>query len=148
MRAGKKPTHLLKVKQRDGDGKTTVGVGWLNEDGSMSLALNPCVVLSWTDNVMINAFPVELEKDEEPPPRATPTSRAQPAAKRQLTPFRENPRVVVPQRFQKGHDFREVDVDTGVSFQRCAKCALAVAVNDPFDGIVVDNPCPEASHGQ
>jgi hypothetical protein len=56
---GRPPTHLLKVKERDGKGKTTIGVGWLNEDGSMSIALNPCVALTSHDDVMINLFPVD-----------------------------------------------------------------------------------------
>ena len=33
-RAGRPPTHLLKVKERNGNGKSTIGVGWLNKDGS------------------------------------------------------------------------------------------------------------------
>jgi hypothetical protein len=60
----KKPTHLVKVKERNGKGKATIGVGWLNEDGSMTLSLNPCVVLSWKDDVFINAFPVEFPEDK------------------------------------------------------------------------------------
>ena len=58
----KSPTHVLKVKQRDGKASGRVGVGWLNEDGSMTLSLDPCVVLSWKDDVMINAFPVEFRE--------------------------------------------------------------------------------------
>ena len=38
--SGKKPTHVLKVKEREGNGKTTIGVGWLNDDGSMSISLH------------------------------------------------------------------------------------------------------------
>jgi hypothetical protein len=60
--SGKKPTHVLKVKEREGNGKTTIGVGWLNDDGSMSISLHPCVILTWKDNVMINLFPVDGEK--------------------------------------------------------------------------------------
>lgn len=48
---------MLKVKVKGSDAHNTVGVGWLNEDGSMSLSLRPCVVLSWQDNVSITAFP-------------------------------------------------------------------------------------------
>jgi hypothetical protein len=29
---------------------------------SMSLSLDPCVVLSWKDDVVINAFPVEFKE--------------------------------------------------------------------------------------
>ena len=60
--SGKKPTHVLKVKEREGNGKTRIGVGWLNDDGSMSISLHSCVILTWKDNVMINLFPVDGEK--------------------------------------------------------------------------------------
>lgn len=58
----KKPTHLLKVKERDGNHKGTIGVGWLNNDGSISIALNPCTCIQWTDDVTINLFPVEFKE--------------------------------------------------------------------------------------
>jgi hypothetical protein len=51
------PTHVLKVKERRGSAKGEVGVAWLNEDGSLHVILNPCVVLSWNDDVHITLFP-------------------------------------------------------------------------------------------
>lgn len=57
-----KPTHILSVKQRKGEGRGKIGVGWLNEDGSMSVSLNPCVVLSSNDDVIITLFPVDQEQ--------------------------------------------------------------------------------------
>jgi hypothetical protein len=44
----KKPTHDLKVVLNDGTTGTT-GAGWQNEDGSVSIQLDPCVVLDRRD---------------------------------------------------------------------------------------------------
>jgi hypothetical protein len=55
----KDPTHVLKVKEKPpGKTVTHAGRGWLNEDGSMSIQLNPCIVLSSRDEVFITLFPV------------------------------------------------------------------------------------------
>ena len=51
------PTHVLKVKDRNGSVKGEAGVAWLNEDGSLHIILNPCVVLAWNDNVHLTLFP-------------------------------------------------------------------------------------------
>jgi hypothetical protein len=56
---GRKPDFKLRIKQRDGDYSTTAGVGWENRDGSISIMLNPCVVLSHADNVFIGLFRIE-----------------------------------------------------------------------------------------
>lgn len=59
------PTHILKVKERNGQRKCNVGVGWQNEDGSISIQLNPCVVLSSRDDVYISLFPFTPRTEEE-----------------------------------------------------------------------------------
>lgn len=60
----KKPTHRLKVLLKGSKRTTTVGAAWQRDDGSLSITLDPCVVLSWTDPVTISLFPVG--KDETP----------------------------------------------------------------------------------
>lgn len=60
----KRPTHILKVKERDGQHKCDVGVGWENEDGSISIQLNPCVALTSHDNVFITLFPYTPRAEE------------------------------------------------------------------------------------
>jgi hypothetical protein len=59
------PTHKLRVKEREGKGTNSIGVGWLNKDGSMRIHLNPCVVLSWTDDVHITLFPIGTKKEND-----------------------------------------------------------------------------------
>lgn len=61
----KRPTHQLKVKEREGHGQTTIGVGWANKDGSISIRLSPCVVLSSRDEVFITLFPIDRENGDE-----------------------------------------------------------------------------------
>jgi hypothetical protein len=51
----KKPTHSLSVKLNDGT-SGTIGAGWLNEDGSISIQLNPCVVLDRRDVQHLTLF--------------------------------------------------------------------------------------------
>jgi hypothetical protein len=58
----KPPTHFLKIKERPpGKAMTQAGRAWLNEDGSMSIQLNPCIVFSSHDDVFITLFPVGTE---------------------------------------------------------------------------------------
>lgn len=47
-RTPKKPTHDLSVVLKDGT-RGKVGCGWLNEDGSISIQLETCVVLESKD---------------------------------------------------------------------------------------------------
>jgi hypothetical protein len=57
------PTHVLKVKERPpGKNTCSIGVGFLNNDGSISIMLNPCVALTSHDNVYINLFPIDERK--------------------------------------------------------------------------------------
>jgi hypothetical protein len=65
---GRRPTHRLSVKSRTDRGQGVIGAGWMREDGSISISLNPCVVLSHDDDVMIFLFP----NDEERRPRSRP----------------------------------------------------------------------------
>lgn len=39
------------------DTKGKVGAGWVEPDGSVSIKLNPCVVLSERDGLVIRLFP-------------------------------------------------------------------------------------------
>ena len=63
------PHYKLKVKQRNGAvGETEVGRAWVNDDHSLSIQLNPCVVLSWRDDVYITAFPIEYKEKKTDAP--------------------------------------------------------------------------------
>ena len=61
---GRKPTHVLVVKQRDGEGRAQVGVGWaeVDEEGVISLRLNPGTVLAWNDGLYIRVRPMPPAK--------------------------------------------------------------------------------------
>lgn len=53
-----KPTHRLRVLDKETNQKGTAGAGWLNKDGSISIVLDPCVVLSGDrKNIVITLFP-------------------------------------------------------------------------------------------
>lgn len=55
-----KPTHRLKVMNKDSSRKGTAGAGWLNPDGSISITLDPCVVLKGNEaNIVIRLWPIE-----------------------------------------------------------------------------------------
>lgn len=56
-----KPTHRLKVLNKVTDLKGEVGAGWLNKDGSITIQLNPCVVLHPHPDLVVTLFPVFKE---------------------------------------------------------------------------------------
>lgn len=51
------PTHVLKVKERNGSARGEVGVAWLNKNGSLHISLNPGVTIAWNDSLHITLFP-------------------------------------------------------------------------------------------
>lgn len=53
-----KPTHKIRVKVRDTDRSSDVGVAWDRGDGSFSLQLNIGTVLKWDDDLHISLFPL------------------------------------------------------------------------------------------
>ena len=53
-----RPTHRLSVKEKDGKSSTVIGLGWLCDDGSVSIKLGPCVNLTSKDEVFIKLFPI------------------------------------------------------------------------------------------
>lgn len=68
-----RPTHALVVKRKNGDGPgRRIGVGWMNNRGWISLKLNPCVVISHNDDVYLNIYPTDQNRDEPPMPDEPP----------------------------------------------------------------------------
>lgn len=45
------------------DERTNAGAGWLNPDGSITIRLNPAVVLQANPNHVITVFPVEKQNE-------------------------------------------------------------------------------------
>lgn len=53
------PTHRLRLLDKESGRGATVGAGWLNKDGHITINLNPGVRLSWDDNVTLTLWPVD-----------------------------------------------------------------------------------------
>jgi hypothetical protein len=58
------PTHSLSVLNKTDSSRCTVGAGWLNPDGSISISLNPCVNLTKDSNIVIRLFPVKNKEEQ------------------------------------------------------------------------------------
>lgn len=56
------PTHRLKVLNKHTDARAEIGAGWQNEDGSIAIRLNPCVVLTAESMIVITLFPVDRKE--------------------------------------------------------------------------------------
>lgn len=63
----RKPDFRLKALDKDTDVKGSVGAGWLNDDGSISVVLNPWVVLNANKSLVLTLFPIK-ETDESRTP--------------------------------------------------------------------------------
>lgn len=50
------PDYKLKVFNKTTGQRGEVGAGWKNEDGSITINLNPCVVLTPDSNIAITLF--------------------------------------------------------------------------------------------
>lgn len=57
------PDYWLKIKEKEGTGDTVAGAAWDNKDGSISIDINPCVVLSRSKDLMLRLFPNNREKE-------------------------------------------------------------------------------------
>lgn len=53
----RKPEYKLKAMNKFNDEKAEVGAAWLNEDGSISVVLNPFVVLKRKKSLVLTLFP-------------------------------------------------------------------------------------------
>lgn len=65
-----RPTHRLKILHKASRRSTELAAGWQNEDGSISLVLNPGVELSWRDalDCVVTLFPANEPGSVSPPP--------------------------------------------------------------------------------
>lgn len=61
--AGKRPTHRLKILDVDRDKNGTLGAGWLNADGSISVVVDPGCRVEYNPNFVYTLFPVERKED-------------------------------------------------------------------------------------
>ncbi len=56
------PTHRFKVLDKVTGAKHEVGAGWINADGSISIRLNPCVVIHANPDQVLTLFPCDRPK--------------------------------------------------------------------------------------
>jgi hypothetical protein len=134
----KRPTHVLFLRERDGERRGAVGVGWEFPDGTVSVSLNPGVVLSWRDPVYLHVRRVEergpwtqsgpaSQKDREG--RRGDDAMEEDAGLLHLRPPYEQGRVC-------GAAEGEATSGLGVFFQtpraeRCPRCARWARENPP-----------------
>jgi len=53
-----KPTHRLKMLNKTTSAKGELGAGCLNEDGSITIVLNQCIVVQQDPNIVITLVPI------------------------------------------------------------------------------------------
>lgn len=67
---GRKPDYYLTVYDKTTEGRTQAGAAWVQQDGSISITINPCVMLPSDRNLSIKLFPNEHQDEpEQPQPR-------------------------------------------------------------------------------
>jgi hypothetical protein len=67
--AGRKPDFNLSTLNTETEVRGRVGAGWKERDGSISIKLNPCVVLNAHDPINLRLFPAtEYNKPAASPP--------------------------------------------------------------------------------
>lgn len=59
MTQGRKPDYNISVLDKTSGGRGVVGAGWIQEDGSISIKINPCVLLDDDPKLVIRMFPCE-----------------------------------------------------------------------------------------
>ena len=59
------PQYRLLALNKKTEQRGKVGAGWRNEDGSISIRVNPWVVIDSNPDVILTLFPVKPEEAEE-----------------------------------------------------------------------------------
>lgn len=52
-----RPTHRLGMLNKRNEERGTVGAGWKNDDGSITIQLNTSVVLTQSKDIVLTLFP-------------------------------------------------------------------------------------------
>ncbi len=74
-KSGRPPDFNVSALVKSTDHKGRVGAGWVNADGTITVKLNPFVVLSAAQDTLITLFPADkpFKKKSAPPPETPPT---------------------------------------------------------------------------
>lgn len=59
MSETRKPDYRVKAMNKETNEKNTIGAAWLNPDRSISMVLDPFIVMSANKNLVITIFPIE-----------------------------------------------------------------------------------------
>jgi hypothetical protein len=59
---GRKPDYRLSAMNKDTDEKGRVGAAWKNEDGTISVVLDPFITLTSSKDLILNLFPEKQPK--------------------------------------------------------------------------------------
>lgn len=67
-KSGRKPDYQLKILNKSNDKRGIIGAAWKNEDGSISIQINPCIIL---DGNQLDDFVITLFKNDFNPDKPT-----------------------------------------------------------------------------
>lgn len=62
--AGRTPEYKLHAMNKRTDEKSKVGAAWLNESGSISIVLDPFIVLAGSKDLVLTLFVNDRKKDD------------------------------------------------------------------------------------
>lgn len=57
--AGRKPTHRFKALNKETSETATLGAAWLNDDGTLTVKIDPFIVLTNAPGHVLTLFPEE-----------------------------------------------------------------------------------------
>jgi len=57
------PDYNVKAMNKATNEKARIGAGWLNEDNSISIALNSFTIIESNPNLLITLFPYDRKED-------------------------------------------------------------------------------------
>lgn len=72
--APRQPDYRLKALRKSTNGRTEIGAGWENPDGSIQIKISPCVTLTDDPDITIRLFPADYQPQTSRPPAAKPGS--------------------------------------------------------------------------
>lgn len=71
MKEPRKPDYRLRIKDKETSEPMTVGAGWKNEDGSISIQVSKLIKVELSEKVFVTLFPIEDQTDLKPYPVET-----------------------------------------------------------------------------
>lgn len=69
---GRRPDYNLNALDKNTEQKGRVGAAWLNDDGTIRVKINPWVVLTGGDSLVLTLFPSGEPRPASPNPKPNP----------------------------------------------------------------------------